>query len=118
VNETNTCDGHDFNIDILTDEVPALQTELLVLFEAFCIFGHREVRKNLLCMLMKVNKTIYGNSGYVPDKLLDIFLLSCPATRNQMNWQVIAPNPVFPQSYQFILNKQEFIINNSVTQLV
>jgi hypothetical protein len=29
-----------------------------------------------------------------------------------------APDPVFPQSYQTILNKQEFIIHNSVTQLV
>ncbi len=25
LNETNTCDGHDFNIDVLTDEVNALQ---------------------------------------------------------------------------------------------
>jgi hypothetical protein len=29
---------------------------------------------------------------------------------------VIAPDPEFPQSYQTILNKQEFIIQNSVTQ--
>jgi hypothetical protein len=35
-----------------------------------------------------------------------------------MNWQVRAPDPVFPQSYQTILNKQEFIINNSVTRSV
>ena len=35
-----------------------------------------------------------------------------------MNWQVVAPDPVFPQSYQTILNKQEFIIHNSVTQPV
>ncbi len=35
-----------------------------------------------------------------------------------MNWQVGAPHPVFPQSYQPILNKQESIIHNSVTQLV
>ncbi len=35
-----------------------------------------------------------------------------------MNWQVVAPDPVFPQSYQTILNKQEFIIHNSVTRLV
>ncbi len=31
--KTNTCDGHDFNIDIFTDEVNALQKESLVLFE-------------------------------------------------------------------------------------
>ncbi len=35
-----------------------------------------------------------------------------------MNWHVVAPDPVFPQSYQTILNKQEFIIHNSVTQPV
>jgi hypothetical protein len=31
---------------------------------------------------------------------------------------VVAPDPVFPQSYQTILNKKEFIIHNSVTQPV
>ena len=35
-----------------------------------------------------------------------------------MNLQVGAPDPVFPQSYQTILNKQEFIIHNSVTRPV
>ena len=35
-----------------------------------------------------------------------------------MNWRVVAPDPVFPQSYQTILNKQEFIIHNSVTRPV
>jgi hypothetical protein len=67
---------------------------------------------------MEVNKTIYGNNGYVPDKLLDNFLLSCPGIRNHMNRQVVAPDPVFPQSYRTILNKQEIIIHNSVTRPV
>ncbi len=35
-----------------------------------------------------------------------------------MNWQVVAPDPEFPQSYQTIVNKQEFIIHNSVTRPV
>jgi hypothetical protein len=35
-----------------------------------------------------------------------------------MNQQVGAPDPVFPQSYQTILNKKEFIILNSVPRLV
>jgi hypothetical protein len=35
LNKTNTCDGHDFNIDVFTDEVNALQKELVVLFEGF-----------------------------------------------------------------------------------
>ncbi len=35
-----------------------------------------------------------------------------------MNQRVVAPDPEFPQSYQTILNNQEFIIYNSVTQPV
>jgi hypothetical protein len=31
---------------------------------------------------------------------------------------MVAPDPVFPQSYQTIINKQKFIIHNSVTQSV
>jgi hypothetical protein len=31
---------------------------------------------------------------------------------------VVAPDPEFPQSYQTIFNKQEFIIHNSVTRPV
>jgi hypothetical protein len=105
LNKTNTCDGYVFNIDVFTDEVNALQNELLVLFEDFGIFGYREAYKNLLCILMIVNKTIYGNNGDVPDKLLNMFLLSSPGIRNHMNQQVVAPDPEFPQSYQTIVNK-------------
>jgi hypothetical protein len=61
---------------------------------------------------------MYGNNEGVPDKLLVIFLLSSPGIRNHMNQQVGAPDPVFPQSYQTILNKQKFIIHNSVTRPV
>ncbi len=42
LNKIDTCDGHDFNIDVFTDEVNALQKETLVLFEGFGIFGYRE----------------------------------------------------------------------------
>jgi hypothetical protein len=65
---------------------------------------------------MEVNKTMYGNNEGVLDKLLVILLLSSPGIRNHMNWQVGAPDPVFPQSYQTILKKQELIIHNSVAQ--
>ncbi len=118
LNQSNTCDGYVFNIDIFTDEVNALQKELLVLFEGVCNFGYREAYKNLLCILMVVNKTTYGNTGDVPDILLNMFLLSSPGIRNHMNRQVVAPDPEFPQTYRTILNKQEFIIHNSVTQPV
>ncbi len=67
---------------------------------------------------MEVNKTMYGNNECVPDKLLDIFLLSSPGIKNCMNWWVVAPDPVFPQSYQTIINKHKFIIHNSVTRSV
>ncbi len=85
LNKTNTFDGYEFDIDIITDEVNALQKESLMLFEGFCIIGYRKFDKKLLCILMEVNKTIYGNNGYVPNKLLDIFFLSCPGIRNHMN---------------------------------
>jgi hypothetical protein len=71
-----------------------------MLFETFSIFGYRDFYKNLLCILMEVNKTIYENGhGHVPDKLLDIFLLSCPRIRKHMNRRVVAPDPEFPKSY-------------------
>ena len=89
-----------------------------MLFEGFCIFGSRQFYKKLLCILKEVNKTIYGNNGDVPDKLLDISLLSSPGIRNHMNCRVVAPDPEFPQSHQTILNKQEFIIHNRVTRPV
>jgi hypothetical protein len=48
LNKTDRCDGHEFDIDIITDEVNALQKESLMLFEGFCIFGYREFYKNFL----------------------------------------------------------------------
>ncbi len=118
LNKIDTCDWHDFNIEVFIDEVNALQKELLMLFKGFCIFGYREFYKKLLCILMVVDKTIYGNNGDVPDILLNMFLSSSPGIRNHMNQQVVAPDPVFPQSYRTILNKQEFIIHNCVTRPV
>jgi hypothetical protein len=74
LNENDTCDGYDFNIDIINDdEYNALQKELLMLFEAYCIFGFWEFFKNFLCILVEVNKTMYGNNEDVPKKLLDNF---------------------------------------------
>jgi hypothetical protein len=67
---------------------------------------------------MLVNKTIHGNNGDVPDKLLNMFLSSSPGIRNHMNCQVVAPDPEFPHSYRTILITQESIIHNSVTQPV
>ncbi len=52
LNESDTFDGYDFNIDIITDEVNALQKESLMLFEGFCIFGYREFYKKMFCILM------------------------------------------------------------------
>jgi hypothetical protein len=69
LNKTNTCDGYDFNIDIINnDEYNALQKELFMLFEAYCIFGFWEFFKHFFCILMEVNKTMYGNNEDVPKK--------------------------------------------------
>ncbi len=85
-NKINTLNVYDFSINIFEDEVNALQKELLMLFESYCIFGYREFIKKLFCILMEVNKTMYGNNEAAPDKLLVIFLLSSPGIRNHMNW--------------------------------
>jgi hypothetical protein len=51
LNKTSTCDGYDFNIDIINDdEYSALQTELLILLEAYCIFGFWGFLKNFFCI--------------------------------------------------------------------
>jgi hypothetical protein len=103
---------------INNDEVNALQKESLLLFEGFRIFGFRKFYKTLLCILVEVNKTMYGNNEGVPRKLMDIFLLGSPGIINHMIQRGGFTGPVFPQSYPTILNKQEFIIHNSVTQPV
>jgi hypothetical protein len=99
LNKTDTFPGYDFTIKVFENEVNALQKESLMLLEGYCIFGFCEFYKNLLCILMEVNKTMYGNNEDVPDKLLDIFFLSSPGIKNHMNRRVGAPDPVFQQFY-------------------
>jgi hypothetical protein len=99
LNKTITLNGYDFPINIFEDDFNSLPKELLMLFEAYCVLGYREFYKKMLCILMEVNKTMYGNNECIPDILLYIFLLSSPGIINQMNWQVVAPDPVLPQSY-------------------
>ncbi len=71
-NKTNTCDGYDINIDIINnDEYNAVQKELLMMFEGFCIFCFGVFFKNFFCLLMKVNKTMYGNNEDVPKRIFD-----------------------------------------------
>jgi hypothetical protein len=80
LNKTNTCDGYDFNIDIINDdEYNALQKELLMLFEGYCIFSFWEFYKNMLCILVEVNKTMYGNNEDIQKKTFGQFLhrLAC-----------------------------------------
>ena len=60
------------NIDIINnDEYNALQKESLMLFEGFCIFGFWKFFKNFFCILMEVNKTMYGKNEDVPNKFFD-----------------------------------------------
>ncbi len=80
LNKTNTCDGYDFNINIINDdEYNALQKELLMLFEAYCIFDFREFFKNFFCILMEVNKTMYGSNEDVPNFCFGqfVFIITC-----------------------------------------
>ncbi len=71
LNKTNTCDGYDFNIDIINDdEYNALQKESLMLF-GFFIFDFWGFFKNFFCILMEVNKTMYGNNEDVPKTYFD-----------------------------------------------
>jgi hypothetical protein len=57
LNKTNTCDGYDFNVDIIhNDEHNAVQKELLMMFEGVCIFGFLEFCNYFFCLLMEVNK--------------------------------------------------------------
>ncbi len=70
--KNKTCDGYDFNIDIINnDEYNTLQKELLMLFEGFCIVGFWEFFKNFFCILMEVNKSMYGKNEDVPNKFFD-----------------------------------------------
>ncbi len=72
LNNTNTCDEYDFNIDIINnDEYNALQKESLMSFEGFCIFGFQEFFKKFFCILMEVNMTMNGNNEDVPKKFFD-----------------------------------------------
>jgi hypothetical protein len=53
LNITNTFDGHEFNIDIITDEVNTLQKEWLMLFESCCFYGFREFYKKIFVFWWK-----------------------------------------------------------------
>ncbi len=74
LNKTNACDGYDFHNDIINnDEYNSLQKKSLMLFQGYCIFGFWVFYKNLLCIFVEVNKTMYGNNEDVPKNLLDNF---------------------------------------------
>ncbi len=70
-----------------------------MLFEGYSMLGFWKFYKKLLCMLVEINKTMYGNNEDVPEKYLVIFLFSSLRMINHMIWQVGATDPVFPQSY-------------------
>ena len=83
LNKTDTCDGYNFNIDLINnDEYSALQKELLMLFEAYCIFGFWEFFKKLFCIL-EVNKTMYGSNEDVP----------------KINWTICIQNRTYVMSH-------------------
>jgi hypothetical protein len=68
LNKTSTYDGYNFNIDFINDDdYNALKKESLMLLEGYCIFGFRGFYKNLPCISVEVNKTMYGNNEDVRD---------------------------------------------------
>jgi hypothetical protein len=44
------------------------------MFESFCIFGFWELLKNFFCILMEVNKTMYGNNEDAPKRIWTIYI--------------------------------------------
>ncbi len=42
-----------------------------MLFKGFCNFGFWEFFKNFFCILMEVNKSMYGENEDVPNKFFD-----------------------------------------------
>jgi hypothetical protein len=48
-----------------------------MLFEGFCIFGFWEFFKNLFCILMEENKTMYRSNEDVQKKLDNLYPESC-----------------------------------------
>ncbi len=45
-----------------------------MLFGGLCIFGFWEFFKNFFCILMEVNKSMYGKNEDVPNKFFDKFV--------------------------------------------
>jgi hypothetical protein len=48
LNKTDIFNGYDFTINLFADELNSLQKKLLMLFEAYCVFGYREFYKKML----------------------------------------------------------------------
>jgi hypothetical protein len=70
LNKTNAFDGYNFNNDFIRNvEYNALQKQSLMLIEGCCIFGFWEFYKKLLCNLVEVHKTMYGNNEDVQTNL-------------------------------------------------
>ncbi len=87
-----------------------------MLFEGFCIFEFGEFFKNFFCILMEVNKTMYGNNEDVPNLFWTIciqnhtYLTShlscvecpcgrlkqeCQSTINELNFDFFANVPLY-----------------------
>ena len=72
-----------------SDDYNTYQKDILKSLEALCLFGYREFVTNLLSILMKVTKKIFGDNVPVDPSTLDLFNLSEPGIqlhmRNQMS---------------------------------
>jgi hypothetical protein len=76
-----------FSSDVYT----AFQKDSLKSLEALCLFGYREFVTNLLSILMKVTKIIFGENVPVHTSTMDMFNLSDPGIllhlRNRMSFE-------------------------------
>jgi hypothetical protein len=41
-------------------------------YESWCVFGHNEYTKNLICVLEEIARRIYGPSATIPNRILGL----------------------------------------------
>ncbi len=104
------------NIDIINnDDYNAVQKESLMMFEGFCIFGFWGFFKNFFCILMEVNKTIYGNNEDVPKIFFWQFLSRITLTWCHISSCVECPCCRWKQECQSTINELNFVFFTNVT---
>ena len=84
----------------LSDVYNAFQKDSLKSLEALCLFGYREFVPNLLSILMKVTKKIFGDNVPVDTSTLDLFNLSKPSIQLHMRNRMSFQEQEYPLTYR------------------